>query len=128
MADRRKPRAARDARQAFVEVVKAIDPLFKRGDLKAFWPELRGLVAMAPSRRDLALKKSHYLASLAARSLLRDDPKAALAFLDFADESLDSNQLTPFLLEERQELRRQGEDVLRARSSASAPGGKGRSV
>lgn len=95
-----------DAREAFVETVKRIDPMFKRGDLPAFWPALEGLVAMAPDRTDVSRKKSHYLASLAARSLARDDPRSALAFLDLADRILDPAHLTPFLLEERISFRR----------------------
>lgn len=93
--------ATMDARQAFVNEVKRIDPLFRRGDLKAFWPALRRLVAQADDRVDVSRKKSHYLASLAARSLARDDSRSALAFLDLADRALDPVHLTPFLLEER---------------------------
>ncbi len=102
-------------RETFVARVKAIDPMFKRGDLKQFWTMLRELVAMAPERRDLSQKKSHYLASLAVRSLGRDDPRSALAFLDYADRSIDPNHLTPFLLGERADFRRQAEGVLKAR-------------
>lgn len=94
-------------RETFTERVKAIDPIFKRGDLAAFWPALRDLVAMAPDRVDLSRKKSHYLASLAIRSLQRGDPHAALAFLDFADRVLESSHMIPFLLQERANYRRQ---------------------
>ena len=104
-----------EARETFVARVKAIDPVFKRGDLTQFWRMLPELVAMAPERRDLSQKKSHYLASLAARSLARDDPHAALAFLDYADRRIDRDHLTPFLLGERADFRRQAEAVLRAR-------------
>jgi hypothetical protein len=104
-----------EPREAFVARVKAIDPVFKRGDLKRFWTMLRELVAMAPDRRDLSQKKSHYLASLAVRSLARDDPSSALAFLDYADRSIDRDHLTPFLLGERADYRRQAVAVLRAR-------------
>lgn len=103
----------RDPREAFTERVKEIDPIFKAGDLERFWPALRDLVAMSPGRRDLALKKSHYLASLAARSLIREDPKTALAFLEFADASIDSDQLTPFLRREREDFRAQAELAMR---------------
>lgn len=103
----------RDVRQEFVALVKAIDPSFRRGDLKTFWPTLRALMAMAPDRRDLSKKKSHYLASLAARSLARGDPDTALEFLDYADRILDSNHLTAFLLRERSDFRRQAEQVVR---------------
>jgi len=104
-----------EVREAFVARVKAIDPVFKRGDLEHFWRLLRELVATAPERRDLSQKKSHYLASLAVRSLARDDPHAALAFLDYADRRIDRDHLTPFLLGERADFRRQAEAVLRAR-------------
>src|SRR5512136_972206 len=99
----------RDVRKTFTERVKEIDPIFKAGDFDRFWPVLRELVAMAPERRDLSLKKSHYLASLAARSLIRDDPRAALAFLAFADREVPRDRLTPFLVREREDFRRQAE-------------------
>lgn len=102
-----------DPRRAFTERVKEIDPVFKAGDLDAFWPALRELVAMAPERRDLSLKKSHYLASLATRSLLRDDPRVALAFLDFADREIDPDHMTPFLRRERADFRARAERALR---------------
>jgi len=104
-----------EVREAFVARVKAIDPVFKRGDLERFWPMLRELIGMAPDRRDLSQKKSHYLASLAVRSLGRDDPRSALAFLDYADRSIDRAHLTPFLLGERADFRRQADVVLKAR-------------
>lgn len=103
----------RDVRKAFTERVKEIDPVFKAGDLDRFWPLLRQLVAMAPGRRDLSVKKSHYLASLAARSLVRDDPKTALAFLELADRAIDPAHLTPFLRREREDFRQQAELSLR---------------
>lgn len=96
-----------DARQAFVERVKQIDPVFKRGDLESFWPALEDLVAMAPERVDVSRKKSHYLASLAARSLARNDAASALAFLDLADRTVEASHMTPFLLDERAAFRRQ---------------------
>ncbi|MGI0149333.1 MAG: hypothetical protein ACREDF_07360 [Thermoplasmata archaeon] len=104
---------ARDAREEFVDRVKSIDPIFKRGDLEAFRALLDDLIAMAPERVDLSKKKSHYLASLAARSLARDDPASALVFLDLADRILDPVHLTEFLLTERAEFRRQAVAVLR---------------
>src|SRR2546427_6357513 len=76
---------------------------------------LRELLGMAPERRDLSQKKSHYLASLAVRSLGRDDPRSALAFLDYADRSIDQSHLTPFLLGELDDFRRQAEVILNAR-------------
>jgi len=103
----------RDVRKAFTERVKEIDPIFKAGDLERFWPALRELVAMAPGRRDLSLKKSHYLASLAARSLIRDDPGTALEFLEFADRAVRREHLTPFLLREREDFRAHAELALR---------------
>jgi len=104
-----------EVREAFVARVKAIDPVFKRGDLDQFWPMLRELMGMASDRRDLSQKKSHYLASLAVRSLGRDDPRSALAFLDYADRTIDRSHLTPFLLGERADFRRQAEVILKAR-------------
>ncbi len=104
-----------EVREGFVARVKAIDPVFKGGDLERFWPMLRELIGMAPDRRDLSQKKSHYLASLAVRSLGRDDPRSALAFLDYADRTIDGSHLTPFLLGERADFRRQTEVVLKAR-------------
>jgi hypothetical protein len=98
---------ARDIREEFVDRVKSIDPVFKQDDLDAFWPLLDDLMAMAPDRADLSQKKSHYLASLAARSLARDDPRSALRFLDLADRILDPLHLTEFLLTERAEFRQQ---------------------
>ncbi len=91
----------RDDREEFVERVKAIDPIFKRGDLDAFWPMLHALMSMAPDRVDLAKKKSHYLASLAVRSLARGEAGAALEFLDYADRILNpraigSRPMKPF--------------------------------
>lgn len=95
-----------DAREAFVERVKLIDPMFKRGELRSFWPAVKELAAMAPDRVDVSRKKSHYLASLAARSLARDDPASALAFLDLADEAVEPSHLTQYLVDEREEFRR----------------------
>src|SRR2546426_10743048 len=89
-------RVSDEVREAFVARVKAIDPVFKRGDLEPFWGMLRELAAMAPERRDLSQKKSHYLASFAVRSLGSDDPRAALAFLDYADRSRYPRHPTPF--------------------------------
>lgn len=103
---------ARDSREEFVERVKVIDRIFKRGDLDAFWPRLRELMSLAPDRADVSKKKSHYVASLAARSLARDDPEAALEFLEFA-ERIDSSHLTPFLLRERSEFQLQAQEALR---------------
>jgi hypothetical protein len=106
----------RDAREEFVERVKAIDPIFKRGDLDAFRPKLHALMSIAPDRADLAKKKSHDLASLAVRSLSRGDVASALEFLDCADRILDPRALSRFLLEERRDIRQRAEDALRAQS------------
>lgn len=115
----------RDPREAFVERVKAIDPVFKRGDLRRFWPELRALVAMAPDRADLSRKKSHYLASLAARSLLRSEPREAEKFLDYADRWVNPNHLTPYFIEERRTWRHRADAALcdrRTSNRRSMPG------
>lgn len=98
-----------DAREAFVERVKRIDPIFKRGDLRSFWPALEELVALAPDRVDVSRKKSHYLASLAARSLARQDIESALAFLDLADRAVNPAHLTEYLVQERATFRRDAE-------------------
>ena len=111
------PRVVRDAREAFVERVKAIDPIFRRGDLKAFWPLLRELMDIGPGRPDLSKKKSHYLASLAARSLARGDPEAARAFLDYADRSIDPAHMTAYLIDERKRFRRHTEAALASKAA-----------
>lgn len=119
-------RMPEDLRRAFTDRVKEIDPIFKAGDLDAFWPVLRDLVALAPDRRDLSLKKSHYLASLAARSLVREDARTALAFIELADHAIDDTHLTPFLRREREDFRAQARLVLHvetlvAQGTADAP-------
>lgn len=111
---------AKDARQEFVDRVKEIDPIFRRGNLGEFWPALRALIALAPGRVDLSKKKSHYLASLAARSLARGQPEAALEFLDYADRTLKPKHLTPFLVEERKDFREMAERAKRKPESRSA--------
>ncbi len=90
-----------DPRTEFVERVKTIDPFFRNGDLRAFWPALHALVALAPERRDLSRKKSHYLVSLAARSLELGDMGEAQRFLDYADRHVDPGHLTQYFREER---------------------------
>lgn len=88
--------------------------MFKRGDLEIFWPRLRVLIRIAPQRPDLSRKKSHYLVSLAARSLRRGDPQAAAKFLDYADERVDPAHLTAYFVEERRRWREQVERLLHA--------------
>ncbi len=112
-----------DLRKAFTERVKAIDPVFKAGDLETFWPLLRGLVALAPERKDLSLKKSHYLAGLAAQSLIREDPRTALAFLELADREINMGHLTPFLRREREEFRARARLALRVGEFRAGPEG-----
>ncbi len=108
-----------DMRKACTDRVKTIDPIFRAGDLETFWPALRDLVAMAPERRELSIKKSHYLAGLAARSLHRGEPKAALEFLEFADRAVDPQHLTPFLRREREDFRARAE---RSKRNREPPG------
>ncbi len=108
-----------DLRRAFTERVKEIDPIFKAGELDGFWPKLRELIGMAPDLRELSLKKSHYVASLAARSLIREDPKTALAFLELADREIHDEHLTPFLRREREDFREQAQLALRIQSMLS---------
>ena len=113
---------ALDPRKAFTERVKTIDPIFKRGDLRAFWPALRGLVRIAPDRADLSRKKSHYLVSLAARSLRRGDLQAAVGFLDYADNRVNPEHLTAYFVEERRRWRQQVEmTLLAARTGLKEP-------
>ena len=101
-------------REAFVRRVKAIDPLFKSGNIEETLRLLPELLSMGPGRRDLSQKKSHYLASLALRSLSRGDPASALRFLDLADIHVRDDHLTAFLRNERAEFREEAE---RARSA-----------
>src|SRR5438105_3476548 len=75
-------------------------------------PMTRALIAMAPDRADLSKKKSHYLTSLAARSLARDDPRSAIDFLDYAERTLNPRDLTPFLLDERSDYRRKAQEAI----------------
>lgn len=117
-----------DLRKAFTERVKEIDPVFKAGNLERFWPALRDLVAMAPDRRDLSIKKSHYLAGLAARCIARNDPKTALAFLEFADRAILAEHLTPFLRREREDFRARAHRALQGDTSGTGPGGTGNGI
>ncbi len=96
----------RDSRETFAAKVKEIDPMFKRGELEAFWLRLPALVRLAPNRPDVSRKKSHYLVSLAWRSLLRGDPGSARRFLDYADRHVDPAHLSPYFVRERAEYRR----------------------
>jgi hypothetical protein len=98
-------------REAFVQKVRAIDPVFTAGDVEGTLRLLPALMAMGPERRDLSLKKSHYLASLARRSLLRGDPASAVRFLDFADAHVRDDHLTDFLRGERSDFREQAEQA-----------------
>ena|SRR2546425_2162087 len=105
---------ARDEeREAFARKVRAIDPVFKAGDVEGTFRLLADLMAMGPERRDLSIKKSHYLASLAGRSLLRGDPASALRFLEYADAYVLDVHLTPFLRRERSEFRETAKLALR---------------
>jgi hypothetical protein len=95
-----------DERQRFATLVKAIDPLFKRGDLERFRPQLDRLMAVGPEQIDLWRKKSHYLVSLALRSMRRDDLTSAESFLDLADRTVPPESLSPYFVRERDEMRR----------------------
>jgi len=96
-------------REAFVQRVKAIDAVFKAGDVERTLGLLPALMAMGPEREILSKKKSHYLASLALRSLSRGDPASALRFLDLADIHVRDDHLTAFLRNERAEFREEAE-------------------
>ena len=103
-------------REEFVRRVKTIDPFFKSGDVEGTLRRLPELMRIGPERRDLSMKKSHYLASLAARSIERGDPASALRFLDFADSNVRVDHLTPFLREERREFRERAERAMARRA------------
>ena len=103
-------------REEFVRRVKAIDPVFKAGDVETTLRLLHGLVAMGSDRRDLSMKKSHYLASLAVRSIERGDPASGLRFLEYADSNVRDDHLTPFLREERREFRERAERAMARRA------------
>ena len=107
-----------DERQQFASLVKAIDPVFKRGDLDSFLPQLDRLIALGPQRVDLWRKKSHYLVSLALRSLRRDDVTSAESFLDLADRVVPLESLSPYFVRERDEMRRRVQEA-EERSRAS---------
>lgn len=105
-------------REAFVRRVRTVDDTFKAGDLEATLRGLESLLEMGPERRDLSQKKSHYLASLAVRSLLRGDPASAIRFLDIADDRVRDDHLTEFLRGERRDFREQAERSLATRKDA----------
>ena len=96
-------------REAFVRRVKAIDSVFTSGKIEETLRLLPELMSMGPGRRDLSQRKSHYLASLALRSLSRGDSASALTFLDLADVHVRDDHLTPFLRNERLEFREQAQ-------------------
>jgi hypothetical protein len=98
-------------REAFVQQVRAIDAVFKAGDVERTLRLLPALMAMGPEREILSKKKSHYLASLALRSLRKGDPGSAIRFLDFADAHVRDDHLIPLLRDERSDAR---EEALRA--------------
>jgi len=94
-------------REAFVARVKAIDLVFKAGDVEGTLRLLPALMAMGPEREILSQKKSHYLASLALRSLRKKDPDSAIRFLDFADAHIRDAHLIPLLRNERSMFRKE---------------------
>ena len=94
-------------REAFVHHVKAIDLVFKSGDVEGTFRLLPSLMAMGPGREILSQKKSHYLASLALRSLRKRDHESAVRFLDFADAHIRDDHLIPLLRNERLKFRRE---------------------
>ena len=94
-------------REAFVERVKAIDLVFKAGDVEGTFRLLPSLIAMGPERAILSQKKSHYVASLALRSLRKGDPGSAIQFLDFADAHIRDDHMIPLLRNERAMFRTQ---------------------
>ena len=106
-------------REAFVERVKAIDVVFKAGDVEGTLRLLPALMAMGPEREILSQKKSHYLASLALRSLRKKDPESAIRFLDFADAHIRDTHLIPLLRKERVKFRAEAARVKAGDSATS---------
>jgi hypothetical protein len=100
-------------REAFVERVKAIDLVFKAGDVEGTLRLLPSLMAMGPDRAILSQKKSHYLASLALRSLRKSDPGSAIRFLDLADAAIRDDHLIPLLRSERVRFRTEAARAIR---------------
>ena len=94
-------------REAFVERVKAIDRVFKAGDVDGTLRLLPALMAMGPERPILSQKKSHYVGSLALRCLRKGDAKSATRFLDFADANIRDDHLIPMLRDERAKFRKE---------------------
>jgi len=94
-------------REAFVERVKAIDRVFKAGDVDGTLRLLPALMAMGPERPILSQKKSHYVGSLALRCLRKGDAKSATRFLDFADANIRDDHLIPLLRDERAKFRKE---------------------
>jgi hypothetical protein len=112
-------RVGEDPRAQFASVVKRIDPLFKRGELEPFWAALRELISLAPDHDDLWRKKSHYLVSVALRSIKRRDLASARTFLDFADLRIPDGPLTPYFRREREEMRRRLQEAERSDSTGA---------
>ena len=106
-------------REAFVERVKAIDRVFKAGDVDGTLRLLPALMAMGPERPILSQKKSHYVGSLALRCLRKGDPQSAIRFLDFADARIRDDHLIPLLRDERAKFRK---EALRATVGGPATG------
>jgi hypothetical protein len=100
-------------REAFVQRVKAIDLVFKAGDVEGTLRRLPDLMAMGPERAILSQKKSHYVASLAVRSLRKSDPGSAIRFLDFADAHIRDDHLIPLLRSERAKFRTEAARAMR---------------
>ncbi len=87
--------------------MKAIDLVFKAGDVEEALRLLPALMAMGPEREILSKNKSHYVASLALRSLRRWDPESGIRFLDFADAHIRDDHLIPLLRNERSKFRKE---------------------
>ncbi|GEM_PF-3046594 len=100
-------------REAFVKRVKAIDLVFKAGDVEGTLRLLPSLMAMGPDRAILSQKKSHYLASLALRSLRKSDSRSAIRFLDLADAHIRDDHLIPLLRSERTRFRTEATRAMR---------------
>ena len=106
-------------REAFVERVKAIDRVFKAGDVDGTLRLLPALMAMGPERPILSQKKSHYVGSLALRCLRKGDATSAIRFLDFADANIRDDHLIPLLRDERAKFRK---EAVRATAPGAATG------
>lgn len=82
-------------------LVKAIDHWSKRGEHAAALGLLPPLFEIRPGDATYDKKRSHFIASLAARALADGDGETAAKLLEVADARLPDAHMTSFLREER---------------------------